>query len=224
MQSKPKFLEPDEIKELAKRHLQGKFNVRDAALIAFSGMSYLTLLDLSLIRVKDLLTESGKVYKQMVIPAEFNPNGKQKVLIIPNKPPLLELTEGVIKWRNKEKLGLSNLGTYCGLNPESRFFLDNDGNEFSLTPRAKGNKEIARMQPTKLRRHFDKFVFPIGVTPQGLNRSFLLNFYSESIKDGKQSQTIQSLVKLTGLGVDTIRRQIYREPRSIKDVLSDMYQ
>jgi len=80
------------------------------------------------------------------------------------------------------------------------------------------------MQPTKLRRHFDIFVFPIGVTPQGLNRSFLLNFYSESIKDGKQSQTIQSLVKLTGLGVDTIRRQIYREPRSIKDVLSDMYQ
>jgi len=60
MQSKPKFLEPHEIKELAKRHLQGKFNVRDAALIAFSGMSYLTLLDLSLIRVRICLRKVGR--------------------------------------------------------------------------------------------------------------------------------------------------------------------
>jgi hypothetical protein len=223
MQSKPLFLEPEDIKELAKKHLNGKFNVRDAALIAFAGMSYLNLLDLSLIRVKDLISESGKVYKQTILPAEFNPYDKQKVLIIPNSSLLLQLLEGVIAWRQEEKLGLSNLGTYCGLNPDSRFFLDNNGDEFYLTARVKGGKDIAKMQPTKLRRHFSKFVLPLGVTPQGLNRSFLLNFYYESIKDGKTSKTIQSLVKLSGLGVDTIRRQVYREPRSIKEVLEEMY-
>lgn len=223
MQSKPIFLEPEEIKQLAKKHLKGKFNVRDAALIAFSGMSYLTLLDLSLLKVEDLITEKGAIYKQTTVPAIFNPNGKQKVLVIPNKSFLLGLVEEVIEWRKAKGFALSNLGTYCGLNPESRFFLDNDGETFALTPRVKGSSEIARMQPTKLRRHFDKFVLPLGVTPQGLNRSFLLNFYNESIKDGKPAKTIKSLEALTALTVDTIRRQVNREPRSIKEILVEMY-
>lgn len=223
MQSKPIFLEPDEIKQLAKKHLNGNYNVIDAALIAFSGMSFLSLLDLSLIQVKDLITERGAVYKQTTIPAIYNPNGKQKVLIISNKSFLLEITEAVVEWRIKSELGLSNLGTFRGLNPESRFFLDNRGDEFPITPRAKGNNDIARMQPTRLRRHFDRFLLPVGVTPQGLNRSFLLNFYNESIKDGMPTMTIKSLVALTGLGVDTIRRHVNREPRSIKEVLETMY-
>ena len=186
-------------------------------------MSYSSLLDLSLLRVADLLTEKGAIYKQTIIPAMFNPNGKQKVLIIPNKSFLLHIVEQVIKWRKSNGFGLSNIGTYCGLNPESRFFLDSNGNEFSVTPRTKGNTEIARMQPTKLRRHFDNLILPVGVTPKGLNRSFLLNFYNESIKDGMPTQTIKSLVALTGLGVDTIRRQVNREPRSIREVMEEMY-
>ena len=223
MQSKPIYIDNDEIKQLANKHLKGKFNVRDSALVAFSGMSYLTLLDLSLVRVKDLISESGMIYKQTCLPAIFNPNAKEKVLIIPNKSYLFEAVEKVIEWRKLNSFGLSSLGTYSGLNPESKFFLDNEGNEFSVAPRSKGNTEIARMQPTKLRRHYNKFLLPVGVTAQGLNRSFLLNFYNESIKDGKPTKTIKSLVALTGLGVDTIRRQVNREPRSIQEVLSEMY-
>ena len=79
------------------------------------------------------------------------------------------------------------------------------------------------MQPARLRRHFKNFAFPEGVTYRGLNQSFLVNFYNESVKDGKPSITIKSLVGLTGLGVDTIRKTVYREARTVEQVLSSMY-
>ncbi|TNC79219.1 MAG: hypothetical protein C9356_20340 [Oleiphilus sp.] len=223
MAAKPVYLELNQVKDLVQKHRNSPFCVRDAALIGFSGLAYLSLVDLSLIRVKDVVSESGQIYKQTVIPREYNPNGKEKLLVIPNKSLLLELTEELIEWRKSRNFGVSNLGTYCGLNPESKLFVRDDGESFELSPRVKGVKDTVNMQPAMLRRHFDRFVLGLGVNHQSLNRSFLLNFYGESIRDGKPSKTIKSLVALTGLGVDTIRKQVNREPRSIREVLSDIY-
>lgn len=66
-------------------------------------------------------------------------------------------------------------------------------------------------------------VLPEDVTVIGLNQSFVMNFYVESIADGRPSMTMKSLQALTGLGLDTLRIWTRREPRSVEQIMSELY-
>lgn len=221
--TKPELLTPQAIVKLAKRHENSPYCARDAALIACSGLSFLSLLDLSLLKVNDVVHENGRIYARTEIPAIYNPNGKRKLLFIPEKSYLLEILERYIAWRIENRFGTTDLGIFRALNPESYFFLDDNGEPFGLTPRLKGSGALSQMQPTRMRRHFKKLVLPENVTVSGLNQSFVMNFYAESITDGLASKTMKSLQALTGLGLDTLRTWTKREPRSIEQIMSSIY-
>lgn len=221
--TKPDLLSPQEIVKLARKHENPPYCARDAAIIACAGLSFLTLLDLSLLKVNDIVHENGRIYARTEIPAIYNPNGKRKLFFIPEKSYLLEILERYIDWRTENKFGTTNLGIYRSLNPESHFFLDDNGEPFGLTPRTKGSDSLSQMQPTKMRRHFQKLVLPENVTAGGLNQSFVMNFYSESITYGLPAATMKSLQALTGLGLDTLRTWTRREPRSVEQIMSELY-
>lgn len=221
--TKPELLSPLAIVKLAKKHENPPYCVRDAALIACAGLAFLSLLDLSLLKVNDIVHENGRIYARTEIPAIYNPNGKRKLFFIPEKSYLLEILERYIDWRIENSLGTTNLGIFRTLNPESHFFLDDNGEPFGLTPRLKGSDSLSQMQPTRMRRHFQKLVLPENVTVGGLNQSFVMNFYAESIADGLPTTTMKSLQALTGLGLDTLRTWTRREPRSVEQIMSELY-
>lgn len=169
MATKPELLSPQAIVKLAKKHENPPYCPRDAALIACAGLSFLTLLDLSLLKVNDIVHESGRIFARTEIPAIYNPNGKRKLLFIPEKSYLLEILERYIAWRTENRFGITNLGIFTSLNPEIHFFLDDNGEPFGLTPRLKRSDSLSQMQPTRMRRHFQKFVLAENVTVGGLN-------------------------------------------------------
>ncbi len=221
--TKPELLSPQAIVKLAKKHENPPYCARDAALISCAGLSFLSLLDLSLLKVNDVVHENGRIYARTEIPAIYNPNGKRKLFFIPENSYLLDILERYICWRIENKFGTTNLGIFRSLNPESHFFLDDNGEPFGLTPRLKGSDSLSQMQPTRMRRHFQKLVLPENVTVGGLNKSFVMNFYAESIADGLPTTTMKSLQALTGLGLDTLRTWTRREPRSVEKIMSDIY-
>lgn len=223
MAGKGKTLSTKQIVKLAMKHEHPPYSVRDAALIACSGLAFMTLFDLSLLKVSDLMDQSGRIYDRLTIPPEYNPSGKSKLVIIPKQGYLREIIDRYAKQRVELKHGITNMGVYRNLNPDSCFFLDDEGQPFKLTPRVSGDSEISQMQPIRLRRLFKSFVLSEGVTPASLNRSFVLNFYRASIEDGLPIKTLKSLHIITGLGFDTLRTWVKREPRTLEDVLQGMY-
>jgi len=223
MAGKGKTLSTKQIVKLAIKHENAPYSVRDAALIACSGLAFITLFDLSLLRVRDLMDHKGRFYDQLTVPPEYNPTGKSKLLFIPQKSYMRDVLERYAQRRVELNHGTTNIGTYRNLNPDSCFFLDDDGQPFNLTPRTSGDSDIARMQPIRLRRMFKKFVLPEGVTPSSLNQSFVLNFYRASIEDGLPIMTFKFLQVITGLGFDTLRTWVKREPRTVEDILQSMY-
>lgn len=204
----------------AQRHIRvgGNFTSKNGATLLQQ-----PLIDLSLLRVRDLMDQKGRFYDQLTVPSEYNPTGKSKLLFIPQKSYMREVLERYVQRRVELKHGITNIGIYSNLNPDSCFFLDDDGQPFKLTPRTSGDSDIARMQPIRLRRLFKRFVFPEGVTPTSLNQSFVLNFYRASIEDGLPIMTFKSLQALTGMGFDTLRTWVKREPRTVEDILQSMY-
>jgi len=223
MAGKGKTLVAKQIIKLANKHEHPPYSVRDAALIACSGLTFMTLFDLSLLKVSDLMDQNGRLYDRLTVPPEYNPSGKSKLLIIPQQGYLREIIDRYAERRVELKHGITNMGVYRNLNPDSCFFLDDNGQPFKLTPRVSGDTEIAQMQPIRMRRLFKSFILPEGVTPTSLNRSFVLNFYCASIEDGLPISTLKSLHIITGLGFDTLRTWVKREPRTIEDVLQSMY-
>jgi|GEM_PF-1374987 len=212
---------PAEIQKMAED--QGElYGPTAAALVVCSGLAMCSLLDLSLIRVADLITESGQLHLETTVPAEFSPAGREKLIVIPDGSYLQAALEAVISWRQVEGIGLSGIGTYCQLDPESRFFLKIDGSEFatSVSNRSGGRTQT---EPAQLRRFFAKFSLPEGVSRQGLNRAFVVNFYQEAVCDGREADAMKALQALTLLNVGTLRKWITREPRTIEDILKAIY-
>lgn len=219
MTGKGKTLTTKQIIKLAIKHENPPFSVRDAALIACSGLAFMTLFDLSLVRVRDLMDDKGRIYNQLTIPPEYNPSGKTKLIFIPQTGYLRQILDRYVQFRIDHEQFITNLGIYRHLNPDSFFFLDDHSQPFHLTSRTKGDTAIAQMQPFRMRRLFKSFVFPEGVTPISLNQSFALNFYKASIEVGFPIKTLKSLQGITGLGLDTLRKWVKREPRTIEDIL-----
>lgn len=74
-----------------------------------------------------------------------------------------------------------------------------------------------------MRRFFSKFALPEGVTRQGLNRAFVVNFYLEAVRDGREIDVMKALQALTLMSVSTLRKWITSEPRSVEEILTAIY-
>lgn len=218
----PKELNAQAIIRLAKRHGSSPFNARDAALIAFAGLGYFDGHDLSLVRVSDLITERGKVAIDGYLPSEFNANGKSRYYFIGQDTYLADTAANVIAWRHQNDFGCIDRDSFAGLDPNSKFFLKDDGSEFSLTYKGRFDGDTVT-QPLQLQRHFKSFYLGEGVTLSGLLDCFVVNYWNAKCGQGT-TQAIRDLMELTGLAKETLRAKCIREQQSIREVMESIYQ
>lgn len=220
MAGKAKLPTPKEIKALANKHKPPKFNARDKGLIAGAGFAYWSLIDLSLIKVSDLVKENGQLLDHGFLPASYSAYGKEKLFIIGKKNYFRQILQAVIDWRIENELGLLDRNLFGHLNPDSRFFLQNDGTPFSVSFRERKDKP-ALIEPYDMRRHFDKFLLGEGITWKTLNDAFIMNYWNDKAPE-KPAQAIKDLMLLTTSDPTTIRKKCQREERSIQDILENI--
>ena len=221
MPAKAHLLDVKQLARLCEKHSTAPFNPRDRALIACTGLAYFNLIDLSLIKVDEIIREDGEVYHQTYIPAAYNAFGKTKRLYIVEGSYLRKALLVYIDWRRENKLKLLDRDLYAGLDPKSNFFLQDDGSAFDVHYREKSGKPTS-IEPYDMRRHFNKFYLGEGVDWQLLNHSFMLNYWKAKAPD-KPAEAVKDLMELTAVDAATIRKKCARNEKTIRDVLEGLY-
>lgn len=212
---------PKEIVKLSKKHSAGQFNPRDAALIAMAGLACFTAYDLSLIQVRDLVNERGGLVEDGCLDESFSPSGKARVFFLLRGTYLCEVLEQYIEWRLANELGGITPPIFGGLDPDSRFFLKDDGKPFDLNMKRRFEGDSAT-QPLKMQRQFQKYYLGEGGSLKSLNDSFILNLWGESCQYGT-TQAIRNLMALTGMTAETLKAKCIRGHLSVQEALEGLY-
>ncbi len=221
MAGKAELPDPKKIKAIVNKHKLPKFNATDKGLIAGAAIAGWTLIDLSLIRVSDLVTDSGQLVVTGFLPTEYSANAKEKFFVVGRKTFFKECLQGVIDHRLKEKHGVLDRGLFGGLNPDSRFFLQPSGEPFGITYRDRAEKS-ALVEPYDMRRQWQKYYLGEGVTWQTLNDAFMLNYWNAKAPE-KPSRAVKDLMEMTGADPATIKKKTSREESSIQDILENLF-
>lgn len=221
MAAKAELPDVGQLKVLCDKHGRMPFNLRDKGLIACVSFASFSLVDLSLIKVNEMIGEDGRLYDETYIPPEYSALGKEKLVYIGHDTYFRRVLLAVIEWRLINKVGLLDCGPYGGLNPESRFFLQDDGSDFDVSYRSRDNKS-ALVEPYDMRRHFNKFDLGEGVNWEVLNYAFMMNYWQEKAPD-KPIDAIKDLVAMTAQLPATIRSKCAKNEKTIQGILEDLY-
>ncbi len=221
MAGKAKLPDPVSIKKIVNKHKPPKFGPTDKGLIAGAAYAGWTLIDLSLIKVSDLVTEKGQLVVTGYLPEEYSANDKEKFFVIGRKTFFRKCLQGVIDHRLENKLGLIDRALFGGLNPESRFFLQESGEPFGITYRDRNDKS-ALVEPYDMRRKWQKYFLGEGVTWQTLNDAFMMNYWNAKAPE-KPTQAIKDLIEMTGQDPATIKKKTNREESSIQEILENLF-
>lgn len=115
------FTEKD-IQELLDMNAAPPFGRRNSALIMGAVYWGLTPYELSMLSVKDVLAESGELLRIWTIHKHAAYNGEARECHTEDH--VLPFFEGYIEWRLINDWGVSNMPSYRGLDPESKFLYE----------------------------------------------------------------------------------------------------
>lgn len=216
-----RVLSVKEIRRIADRHGEEPFCARDKALISLAGMAYFSAAELSLLRVSDLITERHGLVYDGYLPAELNVSGHERYFFIGQDTYLRAAISEYIDWRLGRGFDTLDHDLYCGLNPDSRLFLKDDGTDFGLNFKSQSGGR-ALTQALQMQRHFNRFYLGEGVNLSILQDSFIANFWQIKSQEGT-TQAIRDLMDMTGLTAETLRKKCIRQQSSIKDILGNLY-
>lgn len=214
-------LDVKSIIKLAQKHGKEPFFVRDELVIALTGLAYFNAIELSLIRVKDVITERHGIALDGYLPGELNSNGFERYFFIGENTYLIKSLERYICWRKENGYGCLDRELYCGLDPESYLILKNGGDNFTLNYKNRHEGDT-QTQPLQMQRLFKNYYLGEGVSITTLMDAFIGNFWNVKSQQGT-AQAIRDLIGMTGLTAETLRKKCIRKQDSIQEILLNLY-
>jgi len=208
------FTEKD-IQDLLEKNAAPPHGRRNAALIMGATYWGLTPIELSLLSVKDVLSENGDFYAIWIVPEHIAVNGIARESRTGDHA--LIFFEGYLQYRIVNNLGLSNLSTYRTLDPESKFFLNNYGEPYKLTPRKKGSGVYQpRSMTEQLKRMIGRTNLK-GATPASFRDSFIRGCYDHGcqwnelkmISGIKHKRTIEKKIRPKEAELEVVFNKLY---------------
>ena len=194
------FTESD-IQHLLDNNAAPPFGRRNAALIMGAVYWGLTSYELSVLSVKDVLAEDGEFLRIWVLPGHFAYNDAPRECHTEDH--VLPFFEGYVEWRVAKGVGVSNLSAYRRSDPESKFFLNDRGEPYKLSPRKAGTGEY---QPRSMNEQLKRMIKKAGLhgaTPSSFRDSFVRGLYENgcgwkdlmSATGIKQKRTLERKVR-----------------------------
>jgi len=208
------FTERD-IQELIDKNAAPPYGRRNAALIMGAVYWGLAPYELSLVSVQDVMSESGELLRVWVLPGHAAFNGKPRECFTENH--ILPFFDGYIEWRRKEGWGISNIHTYKNLNPESKFFFNDRGEPYKLSPRKAGSDQF---QPRSMNEQLKRLISRTdlhGATPTSFRDSYVRGLYENGCgwKD---------LMKLTGIKQKrTLEKKVRPQEAELEKVFHSLF-
>jgi integrase len=203
MASERLLTEPD-IQELVDKNAAPPYGKRNAALIMGAVYWGLTPSELSLVSVQDVMHENGELLRIWVIPAHVAFNGEPRECYTENHV----ISKG---W------GTSNMHTFRGLDPLSKFFLNDRGEPYKMSPRIAGSGQY---QPRSMNEQLKRVISRTnlhGATPSSFRDSYIRGLYENGCgwKD---------LMKLTGIKQKrTLERKVRPQEAELEEIFHNLF-
>lgn len=124
-----------DIQELIDNNSKGDFRLRNSALIIAASYWGLTRTEICLMPLDALMCSTGEFYSEWYVPPEIAFNGKARVLYTSDS--VAELLDRYVDWLVERKVCKSNLYTFRQLQPDMKFFVNDNLAPFALTKSSK---------------------------------------------------------------------------------------
>lgn len=192
------------------------FGQRNSALIIGAVYWGLTPTELSLLRLEDVMDQSGEFYRIWVLPKSVAYTGEERELMTADH--VLPVFEKYMDWRIKNELFLTNIHIYRGSDPKSHFFLNDRFDSFKLSPKSKNESGyyLPRSMNEKLKQLISKTSIR-GATPVTFRDSFIKLFYDAGC--GYKELKLISGIKEK----ETLDKRIRPHERELEQVFSAIF-
>lgn len=187
------------------------------ATIIFGGSYWgLTSLELCLVSTDDVLAPNGEFYRVWVLPARAFFNGEARELHTENH--VVPFFTKYVEHRLTRGWGLStNLHSHCGLKPDSKFFLNDQGEAYKLTER---KEKPGAYQPRSMNEQLKRMIGRTslyGATPASFRDSYIKGLYEGGagwkdlmkVSDIKQKRTLEKKVRPHERQIEEILKSLF---------------
>jgi integrase len=179
-----KIFDDSDLQELINNNAVPRFKERNKALILGASYWGLTRVELCLLTLGCLMSESGKWYRKWVLPAEFSYNNEARELHTAEH--VLPVLDNYVEWLKSNDVGESNISTYRKLDPEMKIFVNDKMEKFALTKRtARTPKGAVSYQPRSMDDKLKGFIANTsikGATPSTFRDSWVKQMYENGCK------------------------------------------
>ncbi len=205
-----------DIQELLEQNAIPPNGARNAALILGGCYWGLTPLELCLVSSEDVISPKGEFYRIWVLPeyASFNGEARQ----IHTEDHVLPFFEKYVEHRLSKEWGLStNLHSHRGLKPDSKFFLNDQGERYKPTER---KDKPGAYQPRSMVEQLKRMIARTGIhgaTPASYRDSYIKGLY-------EGGAGWKDLMKASGIKQKrTLEKKVRPHERQIEQVLKSLY-
>jgi hypothetical protein len=204
-----------DISHLIEQNSAPPYGSRNAALIIAAVCWGLTPIELSLLSVEDVIAPNGEFYRIWVLPEHASFNGESREAYTEDH--LLPFFEGYADFRLRNDWAITNRNFHRGLNPNSKFFLNDKGEPFKLTER---NHNPGTFQPRAMTEHIKKMLSKsslFGATPASLRDSYIKGMYEnglgwtelKKVSGIKQKRTLEKKVRPHERELETVLKGLF---------------
>ncbi len=220
MKKAPDVLDEKSLRQMIESNAD-EFAELNAALIATAAIWGTKAIEASSITVGDILDRDGRLKKKWVLRKEISFNNFQRVLYTVHES-LVKYLDAYLDWRVANKIGVTNIGEYRGLDPEERLFLNPKGEEFAKTKRGGDSKNYI---PSGFNAYFAKLIrnsnIP-GVTYKEFRRSLAIRMFREgaektNVKKGimdylgiRSYDALMNILNTDTLKLESMMKGIYK--------------
>jgi len=210
-----RLFDMQDIQELLNKNAAAPYGKRNLALIIGGTYWGLTPYELSVLDVKDVVAKNGELYSIWTLPAYNSYNGEARENR--TKDHVLTFFKNYLEFRIEKEWGLSNLHSYMGLDPESKFFLNDRGEKYKLSLRNSNSAQYqAQSMSDQLRRMIEKTNLH-GATPSSYRDSYIKILYENGchwndlklLSGIKQKRTLERKIRPKEAELEEVFRKLY---------------
>ena len=171
-----------------------------------------------------MLTNKGGIKKKWLLRPEIAFNGYGRELYTEHGR-LVECLEAYLNWRSESGYGVTNLGEYLGLDPESRLFLTPEGESFSFSRRELAVGKI-NMQPVGMNTYFKRLIKNAsldikGITYKEFRRSLAIQMWRTG---DRKTGVMKDIMKYLGIrSYSALRKIISGDKQHLHDLIKGIH-
>jgi integrase len=167
-----KILSEKDIEKIIKANSKPPFAIRNKVLVLGSAYWVLTPVELSELRLEDVMDKNGQFYKVWILPDYVAQNNEARELHTSDH--IAEIMQGYIDWWKANGLYQTAKVAYQGCDPKAPFILNDNYEKYALSSREKG---AAGSLPVALNKKLNSLLETAGM--KGCSAS---NFRDSGIK------------------------------------------